>query len=118
MFLYYVCVPIFLYALFFPTMVSELWFNFVGERELDPVLDPVIGCEGLTLVGENVRCKCEWLKSHMTSLPNILRFWTEMWCLSLSLSWSWSIGLISAPDSLGLPNILMKMVMIAGDLVQ
>lgn len=37
-----------------PTLVSDSWFDFMGEWELDPVLDSVIGCGGLTLVGENV----------------------------------------------------------------
>lgn len=57
----------FLYALLFlfQQLVLGPWFSFVGERELDPVLDAVIGYVELTLMGENVGCKCKWLKFHI-----------------------------------------------------
>ena len=45
----------------FPTVAPESWFGLVGERELDPVLDPVIGCGALAFAGENDRFTCEWL---------------------------------------------------------
>ena len=47
-------------------MVLEPWFEFTGERKMNLVLDPVIECVGLKIMGENVGCKCGWLKSHIS----------------------------------------------------
>lgn len=77
------------------TMVSESWFDFVGERELDPVLGLVIDCGGsmLPMNGWNIG----FIRENI-HLPNTLKFWVEMWCLVLL--WPWCIGLICASNSL------------------
>ena len=45
-------------------------------------------------------------------LPNTLRFWVEMWCLPLL--WSWNIDHIGAPNSLGLSNSDIRVVVRLG----